>query len=500
MLLARHYVSRRLAAYYAQPAQAVVGSPANAIDFRSLWGEWHWKRLYGRLYREQQLGQWLTPVELFQPYYSNVVANYVAEAAAATATATAVTEGDENVGNDDDSNNSTVAIEIVELGGGRGTNALCVLDHIRAVHPALYGRIRSYTVVDSSPTLAALQEERLLRGEGTNRHADVVKIERKDVLDVAEGRQSLFACGSSSSSSSASLEPVITFVLGLEVLDNLPHDKVRVRDEALLGRRRNRMSVELEEARVVWDHHDNNDDDDSSGGDEEKKVDDDSLMERMSPEERYFPLSDPLLKQILEIAPGYYSNEPRRTRRGRTLVPTGDINYFWIPTAACGILMRIAEERPDANLLFADFDWLPPPDLPGGGATRATTTATTTTSSPYKAGKGEPLVTSMDDVDQASYLGIESSDGRNNVECDILFPTDFRMLATFVATIFCQRAPLSSIAADVTVEKQSEFLLRYGPEQVEQTKSWLTSYSPLIHDFYNCSVLTRTTCRKMPRP
>jgi hypothetical protein len=37
--------------------------------------------------------------------------------------------------------------------------------------------------------------------------------------------------------------------------------------------------------------------------------------------------------------------------------------------------------------------------------------------------------------------------------------------------------------------KQSEFMLKYGKHEVDQTKSWLTGYSPLINDFGNCSVL-----------
>ena len=42
------------------------------------------------------------------------------------------------------------------------------------------------------------------------------------------------------------------------------------------------------------------------------------------------------------------------------------------------------------------------------------------------------------------------------------------------------------------VQKQSEFLERYGPEHVRATESWLTGYTPLLHDFTNCSVLTIT--------
>jgi hypothetical protein len=36
--------------------------------------------------------------------------------------------------------------------------------------------------------------------------------------------------------------------------------------------------------------------------------------------------------------------------------------------------------------------------------------------------------------------------------------------------------------------KQRDFLLKYGPDEVNKTKGW-TGFSPLINDFGNCSVL-----------
>jgi hypothetical protein len=67
--------------------------------------------------------------------------------------------------------------------------------------------------------------------------------------------------------------------------------------------------------------------------------------------------------------------------------------------------------------------------------------------------------------------------------CDILFPTDFEKLASIAQKYW-------SNGAVVEVMKQSSFLERYGSDEVNATKSWLTGYSPLIHDFGNCSVLS----------
>jgi len=142
-------------------------------------------------------------------------------------------------------------------------------------------------------------------------------------------------------------------------------------------------------------------------------------------------------------------------------------------------------------------------------------------------GVGEPLITDMEDVDYGCYLSaptagasitantttssttldeIDDSDGgvggsSGGGECDILFPTDFGRLADFAGTILDntttttttqkeEQAPPIAPPWTVKVTKQSEFLETYGREEVEQTKSWLTGYTPLLNDFGNCSVLT----------
>ena len=64
--LVRRYVGKRLAEYYAQPANRVVGTSTGVdnSNLSSLLGAWHWQRLFKKLYAERE-GHWLTPVELF---------------------------------------------------------------------------------------------------------------------------------------------------------------------------------------------------------------------------------------------------------------------------------------------------------------------------------------------------------------------------------------------------------------------------------------------------
>lgn len=244
---------------------------------------------------------------------------------------------------------------------------------------------------------------------------------------------------------------VPTIILGLEVLDNLPHDKVRVSSPT------KRNMLEQAEIRQVAK--------DSKGSDYYCETD---------LEEVFVSLSDHLLSRVIDLVPSYLVNQ----------YPT------WIPTVACGVIEHVASQRPNWRLVMADFDWLPPPDirLASGPSKRQRPSA--------EWARGEPLVTSMDGQDQECYLNAPPL-------CDILFPTDFDKLACFVNGIITESAseiprgiPGSAAKSNmliVKVESQSEFLQRYGPEEVEATKSWLTGHTPLLHDFSNCSVLTVST-------
>lgn len=375
-VLLRRHVAQRLADYYAQPSNLVVGAASSSVDYRNLFGEWHWKRTYRRWYQEQQ-GQWLTPVELFAPYYSQVLAEYCISTIRDT------------------------EFEIVELGGGRGTNASGILTHLQQSHPNAYERLSRYTIVDSSPTLHELQQERL----GDN-HASKLHFELKDLTNVAERQTELVPSSTSTP----------TLFLALELLDNLGHDKIR----------RDAFSRKLEHSVVT------------SGG-----------------EEMFQPLSDPLLRQVLLKLPSY----------GGTMgQPT------WVPSVACGVLMAMVQARPHSHVVLADFDYLPPPDIEGAADDRSSVWA-----------QGEPLVTDMEGLDHECYLTAPHL-------VDILYPTDFAKLHRFTKKIF---------KGEARVTKQGKFLFQHGPEQVKATTSRWTGYSPMIHDFYNCSVLTATTMASM---
>jgi len=398
VMLLRKFIAQRLAEDYAQPSNSVIGCAGAPINFSRLLGGWHWRRLYARAYKDQE-GQWLTPVELFKPYYSNTLAEFVVSAAGGGA-----------AGTDSDKSSSTSSSEeevhIVELGGGRGTNAALILSHLHDVHPTVYDRL-SYTIFDASPSLHELQQQ-VVSESG---HGDKCSFVLNDMTDVAEGRAPFL-----------SQSDVPTVAIALELLDNLAHDKVS----------RCRRTRALQQAEVV----------ELAGEGNSEQV----------YNETFEPISDPLLEQLVENAPAYVSGTGRRPK--------------WVPTVACGVIRRLFDARPRASLLMADFDWLPQPEF-------VSESITTRRSTPAE---GEPIITSMEDVDHACYLASPRL-------CDILYPTDFPKLADYVRS-------RAEGKASVKTTKQSDFLLEYGSEQVDKTRSWISGFTPLLDDFSNYSVVT----------
>lgn len=391
-MIVRRYIHEILSKYYQQPHDAVVGSiQKKSINFKNLLGEWDWRRKFQNLYKSQS-GQWLTPVELFRPFYSQVLANFIANEA-----------GCEGGGN----------IHIVEIGGGRGTNALCILDHLEREFPDIYRRCR-YTMMDASPTLLKLQKEVIMNREtNTLGHDSVVDFRHVDMMDVAEEHLELLEKSDE-----------VTVLLAMEVLDNLPHDKISICSKS--GR--------ILQADVYCD-------------DESHEV-----------KERFRPLEDLLISRMIEFNPSYIPQFGQR----------------WIPSVAGAMIGSLFQARPNASVVIADFDYLPPSDIH-------------LNSSLFECPRneqGRPLITDMNDRDYESYLTAPPL-------CDILFPTDFHLLRDYIEAAMKYHLSKEHDVRPwkVSVQKQSQFLAKFGPKQVKDTTSRWTGFSPLVEDFSNCSVL-----------
>ena len=78
----------------------------------------------------------MTPCEIFAPWYSYAIADYVLDE-----------RGDESA-----------PLNLVEFGGGNGTNMMHILDYIKLRNPELYERTNAI-MVDISPAMSERQRE-----------------------------------------------------------------------------------------------------------------------------------------------------------------------------------------------------------------------------------------------------------------------------------------------------------------------------------------------------
>jgi hypothetical protein len=132
---------------------------------------------------------WYTPTELFRPYYGEAIARYLI----ANYRLTEYPYHD---------------LIIYEMGAGRGTLMLNILDYIRAADPQVYARTR-YQVIEISSHLADQQSAVLERTAAGRGHRDRVSIINQSIFDWS------------------SPEPSPCFFLAFEVFDNLAHDSLR---------------------------------------------------------------------------------------------------------------------------------------------------------------------------------------------------------------------------------------------------------------------------------
>ncbi|KAH7321269.1 S-adenosyl-L-methionine-dependent methyltransferase [Stachybotrys elegans] len=181
--------------------QAVIFSPGEPFDFGVLRDEIEFQGELGRRYTEfedaldlaegenptRQL--WHTPTELFRPYYGEAIARYL-------------------VSNYRLTTYPYHDLLIYEMGAGRGTLMLNVLDYIRAVDPQVYARTK-YNIIEISPSLADMQNRHLIATAESRGHVDKVEIVNRSIFDWDQ------------------YVPSPCFFLAMEVFDNFSHDGIR---------------------------------------------------------------------------------------------------------------------------------------------------------------------------------------------------------------------------------------------------------------------------------
>jgi hypothetical protein len=256
-----------------------------------------------------------------------------------------------------------------------------------------------YTLIEISPVMAERQRHRVMTA-----HPDVCTVVNTDILTFADHHD---------------VVNEQCFFIAMEVLDNLPHDKVSLR--------RGKWYETI--VRAADDTNDRTSD-----------------AARLQLEEGSRPLEDPLIRLTLErfgcelpLRVQYRVNNAI-AKKVRALFgkDANDLDAAFVPTGAMQLLNTLQSSFPRHHLIAADFDELPPPTLSGSSPVQPLYHALspTSTTSGTLCAANAPLVaskTSGETQDHDTYLvqgGV----------ADIFFATDFaRLKKAYCATL--QRKP-----------------------------------------------------------
>ena len=458
MLLLRHYIARCLKRYFesgavvgsisrggavdatsaarksteteavrnCQHAGVSTGIPISAMDGASSFRKW-WQETQAQL----GPGVWLTPSEVFHPHFGLAVLNHA-----------------KRVG----------ARKVVEIGCGNGSVASVLLGHDGCptndtpVREACWNLVE-YVSIEQSEALASKQRERL----GHDSRFRVVQGSCTDrlVWDNALSTNSQQK----------------TLIVALEVLDNLPHDRVVF--VAATKRESDRIEDSWSESIIV------------DSDDPKSEVDNaNRLSERLRPVGQ-----DAIVLQCLDSylhlrkTKNLQHSEIYRWMKSlfdlsvlMRLMFYNDPDIVYLPTGFCCMMNIIKEKfssQPQSwSMLVADFDTLPDVQL---------------------SGKYAPLVAGST-KDFNNYIELQVRDGF----ADIIFPSDFDLIKSIVTTPAPQALvnektgrdfPESNAYDHYKIQSSSSFLRQnLSPSSLLQTTA-KDGFNPLLSEFTNTKFL-----------
>lgn len=447
---------------------------------------------------------WLTPVEIFAPHFGASIAHYLTthhlynfNTLCSTNNNTLKISSKFSGINDSTKNKERIPrthqpLVIYEIGGGTGTLARDILNWLQQYYPNLHATCQ-YTCIEISPTLAELQYKRVVTEQG-GVHKHQFQVVRGDAAEMKTWEKENFNFNVNPREENGDGP---CFVLAMEVLDNLPHDKVvysteketrsagsytttnSIRDE---GIRRGRWLEAL-----VAESLDSNDKSYSQYKEIYKPVHD-PLIHRClqtwldkeatsGTQNDFFSFSKNIFQKLIDVAVqgggGTAAGTlPSSTSRHHHHYGEGGgsssiSNEIFLPTGALRVFDTLHKVRPHHRLLAADFDFLPETVIQGENAPLvATTTAGVT-------------------KDHSSYLvqpGV----------ADIFFPSDFELLARLYNQSR-HNFESSSAGAGAKYIKSKDFFEKWGTEvdgKEERRKTRCRDgYDPLLEDYSNTSFL-----------
>jgi len=363
---------------------------------------------------------------------------------------------------------STRPLVIYELGGGTGTLARDILNWLRQYTPEVHATCQ-YTCIEISPTLAELQYKRVVMEQG-GVHKNQFQVVRGDAAEIETWEKENFDLNRGSHSYRVEEEDEPCFVVAMEVLDNLPHDKVVYSTEKTSDD--NNISL-------------NTSDQGSSGQWLEalvaENLDSNDKSNKSLYKEIYKPVNDPLIHRCLQI---WLDSEATRKQNDFSSFSKnifqkildvaihgggGGSREIFLPTGALRLFDTLHRVRPNHRLLAADFDYLPETVIQGENAPLvARTTAGVT-------------------KDYSSYLvqpGV----------ADIFFPSDFELLARLYNQCSTSKSgsDVEGSGGSAGYMKSKDFFEKWavigGKEEGRKTQC-RDGYNPLLEDYSNTAFL-----------
>ncbi|KAG2497193.1 hypothetical protein HYH03_004782 [Edaphochlamys debaryana] len=335
-LLVRDFIQNSLyhptLGYFNAPTPP-VGSVGGPINYWKIYCRDEFNILISNKYKELETS-FLTPAELFSPWYGACIARHMVE------------HRRHHLGMEGQ------PLVVVEVGGGNGTLARDVLDWLRDNRPQDYA-VTSYTCLEISTSLAARQYDKVVRLGG---HGGKFHLRRGSGLDPATW-------------GGTAPDWQHTFVLMMEVLDNLPHDKV--------FRRRPSDPWQQAVIRPLASSPSSSPPSSPSAASSPSSPSSAPSMERGPWLEVGEPLLDPLVRRTLAAVYRPPTREQQLDERfnrvldfilARDAQPASRDEVLWLPTAAAAFMELLHALRPNHSLIAADFDKLPDVRLPGRNA------------------------------------------------------------------------------------------------------------------------------------
>lgn len=175
--------------YFSKPDNQ-LGTLGEAIPFTELFGYEDYSKILAERYPKNA---WLTPSEIFRPYYGMTIASYI--------------DTQRKAEHELDPSTKGLPLKILEAGAGNGTAAASILNFFKLFRPQTY-RTMQYTIVEISEAMISR-----CRATLTKLHPQL----------IASGQIKFVNCGIRDYPHHCT---DTVFLIMLEVLDNMPHERV----------------------------------------------------------------------------------------------------------------------------------------------------------------------------------------------------------------------------------------------------------------------------------